>query len=117
MTRRTERFSDLLRETLSELLLREVKDPRVGNVTLTHVHVADDLRQARIGFCTLGDASARIKAQQGLESAARFLQGKVTRMLRLRRAPEIHFEYDDTFERADEVDRLLKSVRPSDDAE
>jgi ribosome-binding factor A len=117
MTRRTERFSDLLRDTLSELLLREVKDPRVGAVTLTRVDVGDDLRQARIGYRTLGDMSARGRAQKGLDSAARFLQGKVARLLRLRRAPEIRFEYDDTFDKADEVDRLLKSVRPSDDAE
>ena len=117
MTRRTERFSDLLLETLSELLLREVKDPRIGTVTLTRVDVGDDLRQARVGYCTLGDASARVKAQKGLESAARFMQGKVTRLLRLRRAPEIHFEYDDRFEKADEVDRLLKSVLPSDEQE
>jgi len=117
MTRRTERFSDLLLETLSELLLREVKDPRIGTVTLTRVDVGDDLRQARVGYCTLGDASARAKAQKGLESAARFMQGKVTRLLRLRHAPEIHFEYDDGFEKADEVDRLLKSVLPSDEPE
>jgi len=117
MTRRAERFSDLLLETLSELLLREVKDPRIGTVTLTRVEVGADLRQARVGYCTLGDASSRAKAQKGLESAARFMQGKVARLLRLRHAPEIRFEYDDTFEKADEVDRLLKSVRPNDEPE
>jgi ribosome-binding factor A len=117
MSRRTERFSDLLLETLSELLLREVKDPRIGTVTLTRVSIAGDLRQARVGYCTLGDASACARAQKGLESAARFMQGKVARLLRMRYAPDIRFEYDDAFERADEVDRLLKSVRPDDDPE
>jgi ribosome-binding factor A len=115
MPRRLERFSDLLLETLSQLLLRDVKDPRIGTVTLTRVDVAPDLRQARVGFCTLGDAAGRTKAQKGLESAAKFMQGKVARLLRLRYAPEIHFEYDDTFEKADEVDRLLKSARPPDE--
>ena len=115
MTRRTERFSDLLLETLSELLLREVKDPRIGTVTLTRVAVSDDLRQAKIGYSTLGDASARTRAQKGLESAAGFMQGKVTRLLRMRYAPELRFEYDDTFEKADEVDRLLKRVRSQDE--
>jgi ribosome-binding factor A len=117
MSRRTERFSDLLLETLSELLLREVKDPRIGTVTLTRVSVANDLRQARVGYCTLGDPSIRARAQEGLESAARFMQGKVARLLRMRYAPEIHFEYDDAFEKADAVDRLLKSVRREDEQE
>lgn len=115
MSRRSERVSDLLLETLSELLLREVKDPRIGTVTLTRIEIGDDLRSARVGYCTLGDPSSRARAQQGLESAARFLQGKVARMLRMRHAPEIHFQYDDTFEKADEVDRLLKTVRPAND--
>jgi len=115
MSRRTERISDLLLETLSELLLREVKDPRVGNVTLTRIDIGDDLRHARVGYATLGDASARARAQKGLQSAARFMQGKAARLLRLRFAPEIHFEYDDSFEKADELDRLLKSVRPADE--
>ena len=117
MSRRTERLSDLLLETLSELLLRDVKDPRIGTVTLTRVDVTPDLRQARVGYCTLGDASAQAKAQKGLQSTAKFMQGKVARLLRMRYAPEIHFEYDDAFEKADEVDRLLKSIRPHDEPE
>ena len=114
MSRRSERVSDLLLETLSELLLRQVKDPRIGTVTLTRVDLGNDLRQARVGYCTLGDASVRAKAQKGLESAARFLQGKAARLLRMRHTPELHFEYDDAFEKADELDRLLKSIRPAD---
>jgi ribosome-binding factor A len=117
MSRRTERISDSLLEALSELLLREVKDPRIGTVTLTRVDVSSDLRQARVGFCTLGDDAARERALKGLESAARFLRGKVARLLHMRFAPEIHFHFDDAFERADEVDRLLKSVRSQDDPE
>lgn len=115
MSRRTERVSDLLLETLSELLLREVKDPRIGTVTLTSANLSPDLRQARIGFCTLGDLSARAKAEQGLASASRFLSGKVARLLRMRTAPEIRFEYDDGFEKADQIERLLRTLRPPDD--
>jgi ribosome-binding factor A len=113
MSRRSERVSDLLLETLSELLLREVKDPRIGPVTLTGVDLNPDLRSARVRFSTLGDPSARERAQQGLESASRFLQGKVARLLRMRYTPALHFEYDEGFERADAVDRLLKSIRPT----
>lgn len=94
-------------------MLREVKDPRIGSVTLTSVDLNDDLRTARVRFSTLGDLSARARAQKGLESASRFMQGKVARLLRMRYTPTLHFEYDEGFEKADEVDRLLKSIRPS----
>lgn len=112
MSRRTERVGDLLLETLSELLLREVKDPRIGSVTLTGVDIDDDLRGARVRFCTLGDVSARARAQAGLESAARFMQGKAARLLRMRHTPKLRFEYDEGFEKADEMNRLLRQLRP-----
>jgi ribosome-binding factor A len=117
VTRRSERVSDLLLETLAEILLREVKDPRIGSVTLTGIEVTDDLRHARVRYSTLGDAAARVRAQKGLESASRFMQGKAARLLRMRYTPEIRFEYDEGFERADELNRLLQQVRtpPSED--
>jgi ribosome-binding factor A len=114
MSRRAERVGDLLLETLSELLLREVKDPRIGSVTLTGVDLADDLRHARIRYCTLGDRSAQARAQKGLESAARFMQGKVARLLRMRYAPELRFEYDEGFEKADDMNRLLRKLHDED---
>ena len=83
--------------------MREVKDPRIGTVTLTRVDVAHDLRQARVGYCTLGDASAGRRPRKGSRAPREFMQGKVARLLRMRYAPEIHFEYDDGFEKADEV--------------
>ena len=110
MSRRSERVSDLLLETLSELLLREVKDPRIGSVTLTGIDIGDDLRHATVRFCTLGDASARERAQKGLQSAARFLQGKAARLLRMRFTPELRFAYDEGFEKADEIDRLFRKI-------
>jgi ribosome-binding factor A len=110
MSRRSERVADSLLETLAEILLREVKDPRIGSVTLTGIDIDEDLRHARVRFCTLGDVSVRAKAQKGLESAARFMQGKAARLLRMRFTPEIRFEYDDAFEKADEMDRLLRQI-------
>ena len=115
MTRRTERVGDLLLETLSELLLREVKDPRIGAVTLTGIDLADDLRTARIRYSTLGDPNARERAQKGLESAARFMQGKAARLLRMRYTPEIRFEYDEGLDKADEMARLLRRLHDDED--
>lgn len=113
MSRRSERVGDLLLETLAEILHRDVKDPRIGRVTLTGLDVDEDLRRARVRYCTLGDSSARSRAQKGLESAARFMQGKAARLLRMRHTPEIRFEYDESFDRADEMDRLLRKIRPA----
>lgn len=115
MSRRTERVGDLLLETLSELLLREVKDPRIGAVTLTGIDIAPDLRHARVRYCTLGDQEHRESIQQGLQSAAGFLQGKAARLLRMKRTPELRFEYDEGFEKADRIERLLREVRKPDD--
>ena len=111
MTRRTERVGDLLLETLSELLLREVKDPRIGAVTLTGVVVDDDLRRVRVRYTTLGGGGERQQAQRGLESAARFMQGKAARLLHMKFTPELHFEYDDGFDNADQIGRLLRDLK------
>jgi ribosome-binding factor A len=115
MSRRTERVGDLLLETLSELLLREVKDPRIGTVTLTGIDLAPDFRHARIRYCTLGDQEHRASIQRGLESATGFLQGKAARLLRMKRTPELRFEYDEGFEKADRIERLLREARERDD--
>ncbi|MGH7804401.1 MAG: 30S ribosome-binding factor RbfA [Candidatus Binatia bacterium] len=111
MTRRTERIGDLLLETLSELLLRDVKDPRIGLVTLTGVQVDDDLRRVRVRWTLLGGQGQREGAQRGLESAARFMQGKAARLLRMKFTPELHFEYDEGFDHADQIGRLLRDLK------
>lgn len=119
MSRRTERVGDLLLETLSELVLREVKDPRIGLVTFTGIDLSPDLRNATVRFSTFGDAEAGAKALAGLQSAAGFLQGKAGRLLRLRHTPELRFVYDEGFDHADEIERLLRQVRktPGDSGE
>jgi len=117
MTRRTERVGDLLLETLSELLLREVKDPRIGSVTLTGVHVDDDLRRVIVRYTTLGGRGAREQAQRGLASASRFMQGKAARLLHMKFTPELHFEYDDGFDKAAELDRLLRGIKKAETPE
>ena len=117
MPRRTERVADLLLETLSELVLREVKDPRVGLVTFTRVDLSPDLRNATVYFSTFGDAEAGKQALGGLASAAGFLQGKAARLLRMRYAPELRFVYDLGFEHAARIDRLLRREdEPPDDS-
>ena len=114
MTRRTDRVAEALQELVADLLLREIKDPRIGLITVTGVKVTADLRHARIFFSCLGDEGRRAQALKGLASAAGFVRSQVARKLNLRAAPEIVFEFDPSLETAERVARLLKGALPGD---
>jgi len=114
MTRRTDRVAEALQELIAELLLREIKDPRVGLVTVTGVKITPDLRHARVYFSCLGDETQRAQSLKGLNSAAGFVRSQVARRLNLRVAPQIVFEFDESFEQADRLSRLLKDALPRD---
>lgn len=117
MSRRTQRVNELLRERLSELLLRDLKDPRIhGLVTITAVEVSPDLRTARVFVSVLGNSQEREATLQGLRSAAGFLH-RALGGLSLRRAPELTFVADDSMERADRLLRLLDHVHRGAQAE
>ena len=106
----------MLQSALSELLLRGVKDPRIGMVTITGVKISPDLKHASVYVTTLGDAAAQGRMLAGLASARPYLQSQVGRRLGLRFTPELRFELDASIEAAARLDRLLQSVRrPSDD--
>lgn len=114
MSRRTDRVADELQALVAELLLREIKDPRIGLVTVTNVKISPDLRHARVYFSTLGNEQQRAQSLRGLTSAAGFIRSQVARRLNLRVAPEIVFEFDDSLEQAERVARLLKDALPGD---
>jgi ribosome-binding factor A len=108
MTRRTDRVADAIQEEIARLLLREIKDPRVGMITLTGVRVSADLRHARVLFSVFGEAERREEALAGLRSASGFVRTQLARRLNLRVVPEIVFEADTSLEEAQRVSRLLK---------
>lgn len=114
MSRRTSRVNDLLREELSELIQREVKDPRVshGLVTITEVQVSPDLRHAIVFVSHLGDESEREDVLRGLQGAAHFLHGKLMHRLDMRRVPELVFRFDPTIERGARIASLIHEVVP-----
>ena len=112
MTRRTQRVADATKEVIAAVLLKDVKDPRIGMVTLTAVTVSADLRHARVFFSVLGDAAKREESLAGLRSASGFIRREVARQLGLRVAPELVFEFDPSLEQADRISQLLKSVIP-----
>lgn len=115
--RRIARLNEQLKRELTELLRHKVKDPRIGLLTVTGVRATTDLAHARVLVSVLGEAAERAATLEGLRAAAPFLRGELSRRLRLRRAPELHFQLDDTLEHATRIERLLEQVLPDDGGE
>jgi ribosome-binding factor A len=105
---RMRRVDEAMREVLSDVLTHDLKDPRVGFVTVTDVKTSPDLRHARVYVSVLGDPEAVEASLEGLRSAHGYLQGRVGSELRLKNTPALQFVHDDTAERAQRLERLLK---------
>lgn len=112
---RTERVGQLLKEEISRLIRREVKDSRVERVTVTDVEVTRDLKYADAYVQIPGDEEARTQVLEGLKSAAGFIRTRLGRDLHIRRVPEIRFEIDRSHERAARINELLQQVKRSED--
>ena len=109
--KRSDRVGDLLLELISQLLTKEVSDPRIGPITLTGAEVSKDLRHARIFFSLLGDERRRTEALSGLKSATGFIRAKIAKELKLRFVPTIEFVFDETQDQAQRIEDLLKQVK------
>jgi ribosome-binding factor A len=108
---RSDRVGDLLIELISELLRKEIRDPRIGAVTVTGAKVTKDLRHARIYFNLLGRHEERKDVMAGLKSATGFIRAKVGKQLNLRFVPTIEFFYDETEDEAQRIEGLLKQIK------
>ena len=106
---RPQRIGDLIQRELSDLLVREVRDPRVGMVTLTSVDVSPDMSHAQV-FFTLLDKDHLDEVEQGLARAAGFLRSQLAKRVTLYSIPELRFQYDESIERADRLSRLIDSA-------
>ena len=104
------RVDEAIRQVLGDAVSAELKDPRVGFITVTDVRTTADLRHARVYVSVLGDAQQRQASLDGLRSAHGFLQSRVARELRLKRTPTLEFTYDDTTDRAMRVDALIDEI-------
>jgi len=104
---RRRKIESELQRVLAELIAREVKDPRVGNVTITGVSLAADMSAARIFYAPFASTHPQAQVQSGLSRAAGFLRGEVGRRLGLRHAPRLDFVFDDTAERAARLTSLI----------
>ena len=113
-SQRHARIEGEMQRVLSTLVSREVRDPRVGNVTLTAINLAPDAYSARVFFVPFGDKHTPEEVSEGLNRAAGFLRGEVGRALALRHAPKLEFVYDQQIERADKLTRLIDGAVKSD---
>ena len=113
MTERMRRVNEALREVLSEAV-GELKDPRIGFVTVTGVRASPDLRHARVFVSVLGSERKRARTLEGLSAAHGVLQARVNRELRLKRTPQLAFEYDPTVEHGVRMSQLIDELVPDD---
>src|SRR4051794_8413213 len=113
MSERLRRVNEAVREVVSEAV-GELKDPRIGFVTVTGVRTTPDLRHARVYVSVLGDERRRERALAGLAAAHGVLQARLARELRLKRTPQLAFEYDPSVERGVRMTKLIDELAPDD---
>lgn len=113
-TERMRRVDEAVREVLGDALAKELKDPRIGFVTVTDVKTSPDLRHARVYVSVLGTPEEQTDTIAGLKSAHGFLQRKVAAELRIKNTPELDFFLDETAETGARIDELIAEVMPSD---
>jgi ribosome-binding factor A len=108
---RPDRVGEEIRHELATMLSRHVHDPGIGFVTLTRVKVSPDLQQARVFYTMLGDAAKRKDTERALVRATPFLRRQIGAKIRLRRVPEIRFEFDESVENQDRIERILLELK------
>ncbi|MBZ0293069.1 MAG: 30S ribosome-binding factor RbfA [Anaerolineae bacterium] len=120
MSIKQDRVAERIRTILSELLLREVSDPRLQNITVTEVSLDPELMFADIYVNALGDESRQAEVLAGLDRAKGFLRREIGKNIRLRNTPELHFHWDVTLERGEHMNQLIANLNippeePADD--
>ncbi len=114
MFKRSEKVAEAIHEEISRLLIKGVKDPRVGMVTVTGVKVTDDLHLATVYFSVIGGEAERKGAEAGLNSARGYLRREVGRVLRMRYVPDLLFRFDESVEYGSRIENLLKQIHDTD---
>ncbi|MBP2077697.1 30S ribosome-binding factor RbfA [Oceanobacillus polygoni] len=107
---RANRIAEQMKKELSDILARKIKDPRVGFVTVTDVEVTGDLQQAKAFISVLGDDKQKQDTLLGLAKAKGFIRSEIGNRIRLRKTPELTFEFDEAFEYGNRIDSILKDL-------
>lgn len=114
--KRADRVADLIKVEIADILLKQIRDPRIGMVTITGVKVTDDLRSARIFFVELGKDQCSEEVKTGLGKAAGFLRRELGRRLQLRSVPELFFAYDPSFAYGNRIEQLISEIHQQEEA-
>ena len=109
--KRADRVADLIQGEISDILLKQVRDPRIGAVTITGVKVTDDLRLAKIYFVELAQDTIHAETLAGLEKATGFLRRELGKRLQLRCVPDLIFRVDASFAYGNRIERLLAEIK------
>jgi len=110
--RRVDRIEEQLRIEISQILEREISDPRVGLASVTGVKISPDLRHARVFITALGGEEDHKRTMQGLRSAASYVRHSLSKRLHhLKRIPEVIFEYDESVEKSFRIEKLLDEIK------
>ncbi|MGL4512406.1 MAG: 30S ribosome-binding factor RbfA [Lacipirellulaceae bacterium] len=113
-SRRVLKAAEAVREVVSLAILTDLRDPRVQNVTVTHVEVAGDMRGAKVYVSVMGDEAKQRLAIRGLESSAGYLQSRLAERIDTRYTPKLHFELDQGIKKSIAIARMLAEVLPTD---
>ncbi|SDY70443.1 ribosome-binding factor A [Evansella caseinilytica] len=107
---RANRVGEQIKKELTEIIQRELKDPRIGFVTVTAVEVTGDLQQATAYITVFGDEDQRAKTLQGLAKATGFIRSEIGQRIQLRKTPELTFKFDESIERGNRIEELLRKL-------
>lgn len=111
---RSHRVGDQIQKEISALLVKGLKDPRIGFVTITAVEVTPDLHLARVFFTVMGDERARRESTSGLKSSVPFIRRELGKRLRMRYTPDLLFQYDTSVDYGTRIDNLLQEIQTDD---
>jgi ribosome-binding factor A len=114
---RSKQIGEQMKKELSEIIGRKIKDPRVGFVTVTDVEVSGDLQQAKVFISVLGDNKKREETLIGLSKAKGFIRSEIGKRIRLRKTPEIFFEFDESIDYGNRIETLLHQIHKEDNIE
>ena len=109
--KRSEKVADLIQKEVSQMLLKTVKDPRIGFVTITRVAVSEDCRSAKVYFSVAGTLAEREKSTEGLNSAKGYVRKELGRRMRLKHTPEIVFQFDPSIEYAIHIGEVIHQLK------
>jgi ribosome-binding factor A len=108
--KRSERVADLIQKEISEMLVRSIKDPRIGFVTITRVTVSDDIRLAKVYFSVTGSQAERERSLTGLNSARGYVRKELGKRMKLKHTPDITFHFDPSIEYAIHIAEVIQQL-------